>query len=516
MLTDAFCAWAKRNPQAKALGYDGLELDYATLLQQSYAVARLLASKGMGPGDRVALIMPKSNQAIVALLGILLAGAAYVPLDPRSPPARLSNTLADCNPAALITTVAILDRITATDPTLVRNLRSIVTSSVSGLDNGIVHDFSQKAQASSPSFPREEDQPAYLLYTSGSTGEPKAVVHSHHSAVSFIQWAINAFDLRPGQRMTNHAQLSFDLSIFDVFGALSSGATVEIVRPELLLRPKEFVNKLTEWQISTLYAVPSAIALLESNGDLRQHPPNALTRVLYAGEPFSVSRLRSVMQALPNARFFNLFGPTETNVCTYYPIPTVPTETTSHIPIGHACNHLTVDLLDEQACATPEGEEGEICVAGPSVMSGYFRRADATQGVFHEGSRFPDGRARYRTGDRAITDNSGVLWFNGRRDRLVKRRGYRIELGEIEAALSNCFLVSEAAAIAITLDESVQVTAAVVLRIGHEATALTLKAHCGRLLPPYMLPDSIAILSEMPRTQNGKVDLRRLCEKFAV
>src|SRR5664279_4754223 len=107
MLTDAFCAWAKRNPQAKALGYDGLELDYATLLQQSYAVARLLASKGMGPGDRVALIMPKSNQAIVALLGILLAGAAYVPLDPRSPPARLSNTLADCNPAALITTVAV-------------------------------------------------------------------------------------------------------------------------------------------------------------------------------------------------------------------------------------------------------------------------------------------------------------------------------------------------------------------------------------------------------------------------
>ena len=327
---------------------------------------------------------------------------------------------------------------------------------------------------------------------------------------------MQTFSLGPDQRLANHAQLSFDLSILDIFGALSSGAAVDLIPPELLLRPKELVRKLNEWQISLLYAVPSAIALLETDGDLDKLPPQSLNRILYAGEPFSVPVLRKVMQALPQTRFYNLYGPTETNVCTYHPIASIPMDDTLQIPIGRACKHLTVELLDAQATAVPPGIEGEICVAGPSVMLGYFARPEATRTVLYEAANFPDGRVRYRTGDRALIDDTGHFWFHGRRDRMVKRRGYRIELGEIESALSQSPLVREAAAFVKTEAGEIQIGAAVVLYDGAEASALPLKLHCGRSLPPYMHPDSIKIIDQMPRTPNGKVDLKGLEEKCTV
>jgi clorobiocin biosynthesis protein CloN4 len=456
------------------------------------------------------VILPKNPDTLATLLGILIAGAAYVPLDPRLPPERLVLTLVDCDARLLVTNSPTIDRICSIDPALVRNYRSIVTPTSCSLVNAIVHDFSQKSLNYGCPKNATDDEPAYILYTSGSTGEPKGVIHSHRSATEFVNWAMRAFALGPDQRLANHAQFSFDLSILDIFGALSSGAAVELIQPEMLLRPKELVKKLNDWHISLLYAVPSAIALLESDGDLSKLPPARLQRILYAGEPFIVPQLRKVMQAVPHATFYNLYGPTETNVCTYHPIAVVPMQDTLQIPIGGPCEHLTVELRDEQARATRPGGEGEICVAGPSVMLGYFARPEATKAVFHDAARFPDGRVRYRTGDRAFVDETGNFWFLGRRDRMVKRRGYRIELGEIEAALSQSPLVREAAAFARHEADEVRIGVAVVLHTGTQATSLTLKVHCGRLLPPYMIPDSIEIVPQMPRTPNGKVDLKGL------
>jgi amino acid adenylation domain-containing protein len=461
------------------------------------------------------LVLPKSNNAIVAMLGILLAGAAYVPFDLRLPPERLARTLANCDAKVLVATAATIDRIHSIDAALLRNLRAVVTDTPCKLANSLVHEFARKADAYCCSPPASDRDPAYVLYTSGSTGEPKGVVHSHQSAASFVDWAVRTFDLGPKHRLTNLAQLSFDLSVFDIFGSFSSGAAVEIVRPELVLRPKELVRKLNEWQISLLYAVPSTISLLESDGGLRNMQPPSLTRVLYAGEPFSVPRLRRVMQALPQTQFYNLYGPTETNVCTYFAIPMVPDENASHIPIGRPCDHLMVELRDANATETPQGDEGEVCVAGPSVMTEYFRRADATRKVLFEASLFNDKQARYRTGDRAFVDCDGNFWFVGRRDRMVKKRGYRIELGEIEATLNQMPVVQESAAFAISEGEGLQLGAVVVLLEGLQVNTLTLKAHCGRLLPAYMVPDSFLILPDLPRTSNGKVDLKRLGDVFS-
>jgi L-proline---[L-prolyl-carrier protein] ligase len=283
-----------------------------------------------------------------------------------------------------------------------------------------------------------------------------------------------------------------------------------------MLRPRELVRKMHEWRITLTYAVPSTISLLESDGGLREHPLPHLTRVLYAGEPFPVSRLRSVMECIPQAQFYNLFGPTETNVCTYHALASVPDERCRQISIGRACEHLTVDSLDENANPVSPGSEGELCVAGPTVIAEYFRRPGATQGAFFDAARFADGRARYRTGDRVSIDGEGLFWFHGRRDRMIKRRGYRVELGEIEAVLDTHATVLEVAVFPHCAGNDMHMVAAVVPRPGTGATPLTLKAHCGRLLPSYMVPDTILILESLPRTENGKVDLQRLAANYAV
>jgi len=424
--------------------------------------------------------------------------------------------LAHCDAKALITIASILDELQSVDAPLMRGYRAIITDRPSRHENAIAHDFSNKADVFVCPEPANDDDTAYILYTSGSTGEPKGVVHSHRSAVRFVDWAFRAFELGPCQKLTNFAPLSFDLSILDIFGALSSGASVEVLQTELLLRPKELVKKLGQWGITLLYAVPSAIALLESDGDLHNRPPESLSRVLYAGEPFSVPPLSRVMRALPKARFFNLFGPTETNVCTFHALGETIDETTPQIRIGKPCDHLTVELLDAHGKPTQLEEEGEICVAGPSVMTEYFRQPEATRDAFFNGSHFVDGQARYRTGDRARLDRDCNFWFLGRRDRMVKRRGYRVELGEIESALDRVPAVRESAVISLSTSDGVHVRAAVVLRDGPKLSVLTLKAECGRLLPPYMVPDSISILSELPRTANGKVDLIKLGELCTV
>jgi len=271
----------------------------------------------------------------------------------------------------------------------------------------------------------ESTHPSYILYTSGTTGNPKGVVHSHLSAMSFVSWAIATFHMQGSSVIANHAQWSFDLSVLDLWASLSSGARIELVPPEFALRPKEFVRHLQAWGVTHFYSVPSMIGLLESDGSLRERQLPELKHLLYAGEPFAIPRLRAVMQCMPQAQFYNLFGPTETNVCLYHKIPSLPERDAHQVPIGKACEHLTVELLDEKGHATSASEEGEICVAGPSVLTEYFRLSVETDGAFFTADQFLDGRRRYRTGDRASTDNQGLFWFHGRRDRLIKRRGFR-------------------------------------------------------------------------------------------
>jgi acyl-coenzyme A synthetase/AMP-(fatty) acid ligase len=260
-----------------------------------------------------------------------------------------------------------------------------------------------------------------------------------------------------------------------------------------------------------LYSVPSTLALLAEQPELGRRPLTALTRVLYAGEPYAVPRLRALMRALPGARLHNLFGPTETNVCLAYALPPrLPRDATA-VPIGTPCDHLQVALLDPRGQPARAGEEGEVCVAGPSVLLGYHGLPDRSRDDFWPAGTLPGLPALFRTGDHARRDADGLYWFAGRRDRLVKHRGYRIDLGEIEAALALVPGVRESAVTTAPDGRGgIEIRAHVAPAGEVDLTVLAVKSHCGRHLPPYMVPATVAIVPELPRTATGKLDLLRL------
>jgi amino acid adenylation domain-containing protein len=459
----------------------------------------------------VAVLLHKDADAIAVLLGILLLGAAYVPIDPRAPRLRIAQILEDCAPRAWIVASTTLSRLRASSPELCTEVPEVL--SLPEAFAGAPREDSTLDPSNDADWPTITIQPedaAYILYTSGTTGQPKGVELSHRAATAFVDWAVSCFDLDESDRVASFAPLSFDLSIFDLFASLSAGAAALLVAQERLLRPKELVAWLSSREITILYAVPSTIERLVVDGQWRSSAVPSLKRVLYAGEPFPIPSLRTAMHALSSARFFNLFGPTETNVCTYHALAEIPAEEVTSVPIGIPCAHLDVELRDEDGNPVRPGEPGELYVAGPQLMTGYFGKPELSEQAFAP-SRMPgDQRQFYRTGDFAKQDELGRYWFLGRRDRLVKRRGYRLELGEIEAALRRHVAVREVVAYAERQSDTVRVVAVVTLREGATASPLMLKAHSGTCLPPYLVPDAVEIVAELPRTLTGKLDLLAL------
>jgi len=508
MLAAGVIRWAHETPDAVALRMGDRTVSYAALSSMAQRVARELENQGIVEGDRVAFQLGKTPETIAVLLGILLAKAAYVPIDSRAPAERVAKILLDCTPRALVISPALLDKLEAARPDVVAlvprhyclqgehpKAHLLDTSAGSGVC------------ASGAANP---ESPAYILYTSGTTGKPKGVELCHRAACAFVDWAIQAFSLNAYYRFVNIAPLSFDLSIFDLFAAFAVGAQVALVGPEMLLFPRELVDRLVQWETNIIYSVPSTLQLLTASDQANGLRLSKLQRVLYAGEPFPIPGLIKAMRALPQAQFYNLFGPTETNVHCFYCVDHIPDETDTAVPIGNACAHLEVELRDDTGQLVKTGEPGELCVAGPALMTGYFGDRDGTARTFWSEARSGDCRQFYRTGDYARRDERGRYWFLGRRDRMVKRRGYRVELGEIDSVLLKHSAVSEAATYAERVGEETRVHAVVALKSGCSVSPLMLKAHTGTLLPPYLVPDTVSITDLFPRTLTGKVDLQAL------
>jgi len=515
LLHEPFLARAHERPGATALVHGARRVSYAELDRASRAMARRLCDLGLERGDRVGVALGRSTAAVVAALGILRAGGTYVPLDEQSPPARRQLVLDDCEVRGVVTARAAPDhgasgpsgpRLgTAPDPS------PLTRAFVVELDDLAASPHTGSGEWGGPAQPIQAEDPAYILYTSGSTGTPKGVVVSHRAARAFVDWAVKAFDLRHEDRLSNVTQLSFDLSVFDIFAGLAAGAEIHLAASDHLLRPAHLVEWLGRVGITTWYSVPSTLCLLLEHGGLRERPPGSLRRVLFAGEVFPVPQLRRTMSALPSARFYNLFGPTETNVCTWYALPRSLAPDATAIPIGTPCEHASAAVLDPEGRPARVGEEGELCIGGAGVMSGYWNHPASTRDAFWPAGTVSGLGRLYRTGDRTRLDGSGRLWFLGRRDRQLKHRGYRIELGEVEAAVASVPGVAESAV--VTRPDGRQglgLCAVVVPRPGEKLTVLTVKSHCGRVLPAYMVPASVEIRECLPRTCTGKVDFQRL------
>ncbi|MBX7098031.1 MAG: amino acid adenylation domain-containing protein [Myxococcaceae bacterium] len=502
---------AERTPRAVALRGPGGAYTYAELAQRVRALAHGLAA-ALPPGARVAIHRPKSIDAIVDLLACLCAGCAYVPLDAASPMPRTRFVLEDSGADALVTdehTAALWSQA----PDALERLALVVMPD----GHGPAHPrrrthaaLAEPAPATEAVRPVAAEALAFLLYTSGSTGTPKGVAITHGNASAFVEWALEAFDVGPGDTVAVHAPLHFDLPVFDLYVSLGRGATVCPADEATLKFPEAFLRWLRSERVSVLYAVPSALLALLKRSTVAKGGLGDLRLLLYAGEEFPVPRLRELRALLrPDARVFNLYGPVETNVVTCCEVG--PAELAlARVPIGTAVSQARLVLVDEaRAVIAPErtGVEGELLVSGPSVSPGYWRRDDLTAAAREVVNVAGESLRCHRTGDFAAWGPGGRLDFRGRRDGMVKSRGYRIDLGEIESVLADAPGVAELAAVGVPHPErTTEVVAFVVARDGSARDEVPLLARCRERLPPYMVPAHVYWRDALPHTTTGKVD----------
>ena len=512
---------AERSPDDEAVRCAGQSLTYQELAGKADRLARVLIEEGVRPGDRVGLYLEKSLESLVAIYGAMKARAAYVPIDPLVPASRLAFIVEDCGIRHLITGPAKagqVRRLTAAS----KRLECLIGL---GLDEGPAlrsipwREVWQAPAAVSLRRQGTELDLAYILYTSGSTGKPKGVMHSHRSALSFVHWAVAEFAVGAGDRLSNHAPFHFDLSVFDVFAAAAAGASMVVVPEDVAKFPVSLAELISDEKLTVWYSVPYALIQLAHKGGLASRDLGALRAVLFAGEPFPPKHLRRLMELLPRASFFNLYGPTETNVCTVYPLPPGAAWNDEPVPIGRPCANTELVVVGTDGEEAPAGEPGELLVRGPSTMQGYWGRPELTAEAFSNRSLEPPREERfYRTGDLVRSDAEGNYHFLGRRDRQIKLRGFRIELDEIEGALLAHEDVEQAAVyLAAGDDGSASIEAAVVCAPGSTAGSESLTAHLSKLLPPYAVPSRILTAEQFPRTSTGKLDRRRLeAQKVAV
>jgi amino acid adenylation domain-containing protein len=512
---------AAQYPEKTAVWARGRSITYKELDERSNQLANLLAQRGVKKGDRVGLYFPKSVESVISMFGVLKAGGVYVPLDPAAPPDRVSYILQNCGVRALITNS---EKRRGLDANVLASLQiSVLTDTELKSSNGggvvpwsLLYEFSY---VESPRVFLTETDLAYILYTSGSTGRPKGVMLSHQNALTFVEWCADTFKITSADNLSNHAPLHFDLSVFDVYNTIEAGATVYLVTEDIALFPTTLANFIESKGITVWYSVPSALVLLLLHANLQREKLSRLRTVLFAGEVFPMKYLRQLAALLPGVDLYNLYGPTETNVCTYYKAEPARLDSMEKLPIGIACENTEVFAVNDQdQIVTSPGETGELYVRGPAVTYGYWADAEKTAKMVVP-NRFQKHfqESMYRTGDLVSLAEDGNYYFLGRRDSMIKSRGYRIELGEIESALLSHPGVKEAAAIAIPDDVVGNRIKAVVS--AHESYTLKpaeLQSHCAAKIPKYMIPEIIDFMDDLPKTSTGKVDRVRLAQDVLV
>lgn len=490
-------------PDNAAVVCAGQTVSYAELDERSNRLANAFRARDIGRGDRVGIYFEKSPEAVTAVFAALKCGAAYVPIDPKAPARRAGTIIDNCRMRGLITSAEKLGQLSGVLSALPGTVVTVDDAPAGAL---AWNDALRAGSGPVPDPGLIEQDLAYILYTSGSTGEPKGVMISHRAALSFVQWAVDYFALRADDRLSNHAPLHFDLSTFDLFGALAVGASVSLVPAATGIFPRNLADWIETERISVWYSVPSALTQLALKGGLDRHAYERLRLVLFAGEVFPAPHLRRLMELWPRAHYFNLYGPTETNVCTVFPVDKPPEAGT--LPIGRSCANSEVFALTDGMRVAAVDEIGELHVRGPALMSGYWGRPELSEKALIRNPLLPDrNEFVYRTGDLVRRDAAGDCHFIGRRDLQVKSRGYRIELGDVEAVLYRHAGVAEAAVISDPHEEfGCTLRAVIAARPDAQLDRAQMAAFCGEHLPPYMVPAEFEFRDGLPKTPNGKVD----------
>jgi amino acid adenylation domain-containing protein len=523
LLQSFLTAQADKRPDAPALVMGQERLTFGELERRTNQLARLLRDSGLKRDDRIAVLMPKSPDAIVSFLGVLKADCIYVPMDPGSPPARIEKMLQSSGARWILASGPAAG---ALDGIFRDGLHSGLSVGWFGASASAGRNFIPKFgpadvlghDTTACQSQNNPDDAAHILFTSGSTGSPKGVIITHENVVRFVQWGVGYFGIDSSDRNSGHSPLQFDLSTFDIYGALAAGAALYLVPPELNIVPHkltEFIrqNELTQW-----FSAPAILNHMAKFDAVKQNDFPSLKRLLWCGEVFPTPALMHWMQRLPHVAFTNLYGPTEATIASsYYTVPQCPTDEKSAIPIGTPCEGEALLVLDDDLRPLPTGETGALYISGVGLSPGYWEDPERTAAAFLANPNADRTHARiYKTGDLARVGADGLVYFVGRADTQIKSRGYRIELGEIETALNALDALRECAVVAIETGglEGKAICCAFVPADGSELAPVSIRKQLSASLPAYMLPARWMRCDVLPKNSNGKIDRRRIREQF--
>ncbi|MFF7249151.1 amino acid adenylation domain-containing protein [Embleya sp. NPDC008237] len=496
---------ARTHPERIAVSCAGLSLSHAELSARANRLARLLVARDIGPGDIVALALPRSPELVVALLAVAKAGAAYLPLDPDYPADRLAYMLDDAAPVLLLTDSATALRLPAHDlPRIAVDGRDADAYPSSDLGQ---HQRKRPLRASDP---------VYVIYTSGSTGRPKGVPVTHHNVARLFTATDHWFGFGPDDVWTLFHSYAFDFSVWELWGALLFGGRLVVVPHPVSRDPAEFLDLLARERVTVLNQTPSAFHQLVAADRDRPGRELALRYVVFGGEALEPARLADWYErhADDAPRLVNMYGITETTVhVTYHPLDRASAAAGAASTIGVNIPDLRVYVLDHRLQPVPPGVTGEMYVAGEGLARGYLGRHALTAGRFvadPHAARFGERGARmYRSGDLARRRADGTLDYLGRADQQVKIRGFRVELGEIEAVLVAHREVSDAA---VVLREDTPGDKRLVGYVVADSLAdgSALREHAAATLPTHMVPSAVVVVDRLPLTANGKLDRKAL------
>lgn len=512
---------AQQYPDKVAVIFKGKSITYAELENHSSELALQLMRLGIKKGDRVGIMLPKSLESIVSLFGILKSGALYVPIDCSAPVSRITYIVKHCGIECLITTSRNLTTLCSHPEG-----RAVVSKAILvGQDDGeprpqkirterlVLDKGPQGIEQGFQAIEMSDSSPAYILHTSGSTGNPKGVAISHINALTFVEMAADYFNARESDRFGSQAPLHFDLSVFDIFVAIKCGATI-VLLPELF---STFPVKLAEYidteRITIWNSVSSVLTMLADKGMLEQRNFDSLRIVHFSGDLMPAKYLRILTQCMNNAAFYNIYGQTEANSSLCYPIQGIPDDESWRIPVGTPFPNFEVfALADDGEQISRSGEEGELYVSSSTVALGYWDEESMTNEKFVPDPRYPlSKKIVFKTGDLVRMDENGNYLFSGRKDHMVKSRGYRVELGEIETVLSNHPEIITAVALPVP-DELIgnRISVVVVPTSRCSIKKEDVTGYCATRLPKYMIPDVIEFRDSLPMTSSGKVDRKTL------